>query len=121
MKKYIGSVIALALVAGGLFAAVGMASTHATTAKVVTVTMTDYHFKLSRGPYKHGVKITFKVINKGNAIHNFDIQGKAHSKLITHGKTTTFTYTFKKAGKYTYLCDVPRHAELGMGGVLKVS
>ena len=30
------------------------------------------------------------------------------------------TVTFKKAGKYPYLCDVPRHAELGMAGTIVV-
>ncbi len=61
------------------------------------------------------------MVNKGAALHNFDIQGVKASKVIPPGKTTSFTVTFKKAGKYQYICDVPRHAELGMAGTLKVS
>jgi uncharacterized cupredoxin-like copper-binding protein len=89
---------------------------------VVTVTMTDFHFKLSPVvKYKHGVKYTFKLVNKGAAVHNFDIQTVKASKVIPHGKTTSITVTFKKAGKYQYICDVPRHAELGMAGSIRVS
>jgi plastocyanin len=119
MKVSIAVLVALALIAGGLFATVGSASTKVT---VVTVTMTDFHFKFSPAvKLKHGVKYTFKVVNKGAALHNFDIQAVKASKIIPRGKTTSITVTFKKAGKYPYLCDVPRHAELGMAGTLRVS
>ena len=74
-----------------------------TKPKVVTVTMTDFHFKLAGLPVKHGVPVTFKVVNKGGAIHNFDIQSVKASKLIGPGKTTTIKVTFKKAGKYPYV------------------
>ena len=122
MKKHIGLVLALAVVVGTLFAAVAGASSHASKATLVTVTMTDYHFKLSKATgFKKGVAYTFKAINKGSSLHNFDIQGVKATKVITHGKTSSFTVTFKKAGKYQYICDVPRHAELGMAGFLKVS
>jgi len=119
MKLSIGVLAVVAVIACGLFATVGSASTKT---NVVTVTMTDFHFKLSpTTKFKHGVKYTFKVINKGAALHNFDIQTLKASKVIPHGKTVSFTATFKKAGKYQYICDVPRHAELGMAGFLKVS
>jgi plastocyanin len=122
MKKHIGFVLAIAVIAGSLYAAVATASTHTAKATVVTVTMTDYHFKLSKTTgYKHGVAYTFKVVNKGAALHNFDIQRVKASKVITNGKVTSFTVTFKKAGKYPYICDVPRHAELGMAGSIKVA
>ena len=89
--------------------------------KNVTVTMVDFHFKLSfAGPYKHGVKYVFKTVNKGNALHNFDIQKVKAGKVIPAGKSYTFSVVFKKAGKYQYICDVPRHAELGMSGRLTV-
>jgi plastocyanin len=123
MKKHIGFVLAFAVVVGSLFATVAGASSHASSkATLVTVTMTDYHFKLSKATgYKKGVAYTFKAINKGAAFHNFDIQGVKATKVVTHGKSSSFTVTFKKAGKYQYICDVPRHAELGMAGTLKVS
>jgi uncharacterized cupredoxin-like copper-binding protein len=122
MKKRIGFVLAVGVAVASLYAAVASASTHSTKAVVVTVTMTNYHFKLSKTTgYKHGVAYTFKTINKGSAVHNFDIQGVKAGKVIPHGKTASFTVTFKKAGKYQYVCDVPRHAELGMAGTLKVA
>ena len=89
--------------------------------KNVTVTMTDFKFKLSfAGPYKRGVKYVFKTVNKGNALHNFDLQKVKAGKVIAPGKSYTFSVIFKKAGKFQYICDVPRHAELGMAGKLTV-
>jgi len=122
MKKRIALLGALAVIVGGVFAGYGAASTHTTKKpKVITVTATDFHFAFKpKVRYKHGVKYEFKLVNKGAAAHNFDIQGVKASKIIPGGKTTTITVTFKKKGKYPYLCDVPRHAELGMAGTLIV-
>ena len=36
------------------------------------------------------------------------------------GKTARLVVTFKKKGKYTYLCTVPGHAAAGMKGVFTV-
>jgi plastocyanin len=122
MKKQIGFVLAVGVAVASLYAAIASASTHTTKPIVVTVTMTNYHFKFSKTTgYKHGVAYTFRTINKGSAVHNLDFQGVKAGKIIPHGKTTSFTVTFKKAKKYQYLCDVPRHAELGMAGTLKVA
>lgn len=122
MKKSIGLLLAVSVVAVGLYASIASASTQSTKAVLVTVTMTDYHFKLSKTTgYKRGVAYTFKAINKGAAFHNFDIQGLKATKVVTHGHSSSFTITFKKAKKYQYICDVPRHAELGMAGFIKVT
>jgi len=122
MKKRIGFVLALGVVLASLYAAVASAQTHSSKAIVVTVTMTNYHFKFSKTTgYKHGVAYTFKEVNKGTAVHNLDFQGVKAGTIIAPGKTKSFIVTFKKAGKYQYLCDVPRHAELGMAGTLKVA
>ena len=122
MKKRISFVLAVGMVVASLYAAVGSAQSHSSKAIVVTVTMTNYHFKFSkRTGYKHGVYYTFKTINKGSAPHNLDSQGVKARKIIAPGHTVRFTVKFKKAGKYQYLCDVPRHAELGMAGILKVA
>jgi plastocyanin len=121
MKQRIGLLLAVAVLGGSLFASAASASTHAAKAKLVTVTMTDFHFKFTpAGPLPKGTPITFKVVNKGAALHNFDVQGVKASKTIAHGKTTSFTVTFKKAGKFAIVCDVPRHAELGMAGFITV-
>src|SRR3954454_1565541 len=121
MKLSIGILVAAAVIAAGVFATIGSASPQATKIVTLTVTMTDFHFKLAPvTKFKHGVKYNFKVVNKGAALHNFDIQKVKASKVIARGKTTLITVTFKKAGKYQYICDVPRHAELGMAGFLTV-
>jgi uncharacterized cupredoxin-like copper-binding protein len=122
MKKHIGIALAIALVACGLYTTVATAkSSKLVVTKNVTVTMVDFRFKLSfAGPYKRGVKYVFKTVNKGNAVHNFDIQKVKAGKVIAAGKTYTFSVVFKKAGKFLYICDVPRHAELGMAGSLTV-
>jgi uncharacterized cupredoxin-like copper-binding protein len=89
--------------------------------KNVTVTMLDYRFKRSFvGPYKRGVKYVFKTVNKGVAKHNFDIQKVKAGRVISTNKTYTFAVIFKKAGSFQFICDVPRHAELGMAGRLTV-
>ena len=92
------------------------------TATAVTVTAgkpAEFHFVLSKKTVKHGA-VTFKVVNKGNLPHDFKIAGKK-TKLISPGKSATLKVTFKKAGKYAYLCTVPGHAAAGMKGTLKVS
>jgi uncharacterized cupredoxin-like copper-binding protein len=110
------------VVAASLYAAVASAQSHSSKAIVVTVTMTNYHFKFSKTKgFKHGVYYTFKEVNKGTAVHNLDFQGVKAGKIIAAGKTASFTVKFKRAGKYQYLCDVPRHAELGMAGTLRVA
>ena len=131
MKKQIGVVLAMAIAACGLYAALATASSTPSAVtkqsssnvvvKNVTVTMVDYKFRRSFvGPYKRGVKYVFKTVNKGNAVHNFDIQKVKAGKVIPSGKTYTFSVIFKKAGRFQFICDVPRHAELGMAGRLTV-
>jgi plastocyanin len=122
MKKRFALLAALVVAVAGVFAGIGTASSSTTKIKTITVTATDFHFKLVGATgLKHGVAYNFKFINKGAALHNFDIQGVKATKIIGHGKTQTIKVTFKKKGTYPYVCDVPRHIELGMAGNLKVS
>jgi uncharacterized cupredoxin-like copper-binding protein len=132
MKKQIGIALAIAIVTCGLYVAVAAGSSSSSNAaaapssskvvtKNVTVTMTDFKFRRSFiGPYKRGVKYVFKTVNKGNALHNFDLQKVKAGKVVASGRSYTFEVIFKKAGKVQFICDVPRHAELGMAGKLTV-
>jgi plastocyanin len=125
MKKRIALVAALAVLVAGAVAGVSSAAQttakSATATKVITVVATDFHFKFTGiTGLKHGVTYTLKFTNKGAALHNIDITGVGHTKVIAHGKSQTIKIKFKKAGKFSYICDVPRHAELGMAGNLKV-
>jgi plastocyanin len=121
MKKRMALLMALAVVVLGAIAGVGSAATHTAKATVITVTATDFHFAIGKHPVlKHGVPYVFKLVNKGAAAHNIDIVGAGKTKVIGHGATATLKVTFKKAGKFQYVCDVPRHIELGMAGYLTV-
>jgi uncharacterized cupredoxin-like copper-binding protein len=74
---------------------------------------------LSKKSATHG-KVTFKVTNKGHTQHDFKIAGKK-TKLLGPGKSATLTVTLKKGKKYTYICTVPGHAQLGMKGSFKAT
>jgi uncharacterized cupredoxin-like copper-binding protein len=110
------SAAALLAVLGIVAAPALGARTHAATT-AVTVTATEFKFKLSKLSVPHGT-VVFTVANKGKIPHDFKINGKKTS-LIKPGKSAKLTVTFK-AGKFKYLCTVPGHAALGMKGTLTV-
>ena len=112
----IGSAAALLAVVGVVAAPAFGARTHATST-AVTVTATEFHFKLSKTSVPHG-SVTFTLVNKGKLAHDFKIAGKK-TVLVKPGKTAKLTVTLK-AGKAAYLCTVPGHAAAGMKGTLTV-
>jgi nitrite reductase (NO-forming) len=76
--------------------------------------------------------VTFRLTNGGSLPHDFKVcasakGGTANSctgkvtKLVSPGRSTTLTYTFKARGTYEYLCTVPGHAAAGMKGDLRVA
>jgi plastocyanin len=121
MHRRIGLV--LALIAAGVAAValtgVAGAADQATPVKV-TVTMTDFKFKLSKTTVPKGTPVVFTVVNKGPSPHDFDISGTKGTPVILAGNRSTQRVTFKKAGAFRYVCTVPRHAQFGMTGNLKV-
>ncbi|HEU5213143.1 MAG TPA: cupredoxin domain-containing protein [Gaiellaceae bacterium] len=122
MKQRIALVVAVVAIGVGVIAAGAFARTQQSAANTITVTMTDFHFKIVKpAVLKHGVKYTVKEINKSTSTaHNIDFVGVKAGAIIAPGKTKIFTVTFKKKGKQNYVCDVPRHAELGMNGTLTI-
>lgn len=87
----------------------------------VTVTAgkpTEFGFTLSKKTVKKGTT-AFKVTNKGTISHDFKINGKK-TKSLTTGKSQTVSVSFKKVGKYAYLCTLPGHAAAGMKGTFTV-
>jgi plastocyanin len=121
MRRRIVLLSLLGMLVAGLVTGLVSASTKAMAPRRITVNMSDFRFAFApRPPLKHGVPYLFRTVNKGQAPHNFDIQGIKAGKIITPGKVSSFRVTFKKAGRYPYVCDVPRHAELGMRGLLVV-
>jgi uncharacterized cupredoxin-like copper-binding protein len=113
----LGSVAAVVLVAACVALPAIASRSHATAAKV-TVTATEFKFKLSSKTIARPGKVTFTVVNKGALPHDFKIGGKK-TPLIKPHKSAKLTVTFKK-GKFKYLCTVAGHAAAGMKGVLTV-
>jgi uncharacterized cupredoxin-like copper-binding protein len=117
-----GSVIAVLAAAVTLVAAVsafgGSNASSATTVNVTAGKPSEFHFILSKKTIVKG-RTTFKVTNKGTINHDFKIAGKK-TALIKAGKTVTLKVTFKKAGKFPFMCTLPGHAIAGMRGTLTV-
>ncbi len=105
------------LVAVGVVAAPALGSRTRGAATSVTVTATEFHFKLSKANVPHGA-VAFTVVNKGKLRHDFKIGGKK-TALVAPGKSAKLTVTLK-AGKAAYLCTVAGHAAAGMKGTLAV-
>jgi uncharacterized cupredoxin-like copper-binding protein len=101
-----------------LFASAGSAAARSDQANVVTtrvtVSMTEYHFTLSKSSARRGVVI-FTVINKGELKHDFYIMGKK-TPYVDAGEKATLRVTFKKKGNYQFTCTVGEHAIHGMFG-----
>lgn len=107
--------VCTALVAAG---GVGAANKMASPVKV-TVTMTDFKYKLSKTSVPRNRPVVFTVINKGPSPHDFALPGKK-TPVKPSGTRATLKVTFKRAGKVRYICTVPRHASFGMVGNLTV-
>jgi plastocyanin len=108
-------VLVFAAAAGGYTTA--FAKTGATTQRV-TVTMTEFKFKLSKTKINVGTVI-FTVVNRGKIAHNFKINGKV-TRHLAPGQKVTLKVVFKKKGNYAYLCTLTGHAAAGMKGKLAV-
>jgi uncharacterized cupredoxin-like copper-binding protein len=114
--------IALLLSALAALAVIGPASaarTHSSaTVKIkIKVVATEYSFTFSKASAKKGSTVVFTVKNTGAIPHNlvFTSLGKA-TPMIAPGASRTLTIKFAKAGRFPYICSVPRHAEQGMAG-----
>jgi plastocyanin len=102
----------------GVIAGPGMAARAHATGAAVSVTSTEFKFKLSKTSVPAG-SVTFTLTNHGKIPHDFKIGGKK-TPLVKPGKSAKLTVTLKK-GKAAYLCTVPGHASLGMKGTLTVT
>jgi uncharacterized cupredoxin-like copper-binding protein len=123
-KLTIGPASLVAAVAVASLALVPLASGRtdrqaSATATTVTVRGGEFFFKLSTKSIASPRKVTFVFKNVGHVAHDFKINGKK-TPVIGPGKTARLIVTFKKKGKYTYLCTVDSHASLGMKGTFTV-
>jgi uncharacterized cupredoxin-like copper-binding protein len=109
------ALLAVIVGAGAVAVLPALAGTHAASVKVK---MTEFAFAVSPKAVKKGV-VTFRLENAGTLPHDFKINGKG-SKVLDGGFTGSVKVTFKKKGKFRYLCTIPGHAEAGMKGTLVV-
>ena len=115
------SLLALTAIAALVVATAASGAAHRASASAVAVTAgkpSELRFTLSKKIVPKGL-VTFKVTNRGTLSHDFRIAGKK-TPLVPRGKAATLRVTFKKAGKYRFLCTVPGHAAGGMKGTLTV-
>ena len=94
------------------------AGSHARATKD-TVGAKEFSFSLSTRSINKPGQVTFTVKNRGSILHNFKINGKSTANLQP-GKTARLSVSFKKKGRYRYLCTEPGHAAAGMRGVFTV-
>jgi uncharacterized cupredoxin-like copper-binding protein len=116
------SVAAFAAIALASLALVQLASARpdaSAATKTIQVKGGEFFFRLSTRSIAHPGRVTFVFKNIGHVEHDFKINRKK-TPLIRPGKTVKLVVTFKKKGKYPYLCTVPGHAAAGMKGVFKV-
>jgi uncharacterized cupredoxin-like copper-binding protein len=116
LSSRVASIAASIIVLASL-AAPALASRSHASGKAVTVTASEFKFKLSATTATKGA-VTFTVVNKGKLPHDFKIGGKK-TPLISPGKSAKLTVTLK-AGKLQYVCTVAGHAAAGMKGTLTV-
>jgi len=124
MRRFVRSAALVALAVGGILAGVlvpnGRAGqTSSTATKTITVSATEFAFKLSTRSVPVGTTVNFKVVNKGKIGHNFSISGKT-TKLLLPGASQTLTVKFPKKGVFPYKCTVVGHAAAGMKGKFAV-
>ena len=115
-------VLAAAAIAALALAQLGSARTGqptALSATTVQVKGSEFFFRLSTKSIAKPGKVTFVFKNIGHVSHDFKINRKS-TPLIQPGRTARIVVTFKKKGKYPYLCTVPGHAAAGMKGVFTV-
>jgi hypothetical protein len=81
----------------------------------VQVSMFEYGFSFSPSTIPSG-NVTFVLTDTGSVTHNLDIQGVKVGPFLNLGQSASVTVSLQAGHVYTYLFDVPGHAELGMTG-----
>ena len=101
-------------------AAASPAKTQVVRTTNVQVVMTEYAFRLSKNVVPRG-RVVFTVINRGDLGHDFVI-GAVNKKtpVLQAGGKRTLVVTFKKRGRFLYICSVGEHFLHGMKGTLRV-
>ena len=100
-----------------------LGETAGVTGNKVTIILKDFTITPAAIALPKPGTYSFELHNEGAQLHNLKIQGNGldvKGKEINFGSNSTFTVTFKKAGKYDMYCPVPGHKDLGMTGTITV-
>jgi len=117
VKRIAVLAVTVAAVAGILAQAAQSAPSASKAAVTVNVTAVEFKFKLSKLSVPKGSVVTFKITNRGNSPHDFDIPTlKKGTAYLAPGKSASFKLIASKSGRFRFVCTVPRHVELGMTG-----
>jgi uncharacterized cupredoxin-like copper-binding protein len=116
-KRTVGAA-AVVLCAALALAALAVARSQPATVTVTAGKPAELRFTLAKRSVPKGA-VTFTVTNRGTLQHDFKIAGKK-TPLVAPGERATLKVTFRKAGRFPYLCTVPGHAAGGMKGTLVV-
>jgi uncharacterized cupredoxin-like copper-binding protein len=118
MTKRVVGTVTIVLCAALALAALALARPQAAAVTVTAGKPSELRFTLSRRTVPKGA-VTFAVANRGKLRHDFKIAGKK-TPLLASGKRATLKVTFKKSGRFPFLCTVPGHAAGGMKGTFVV-
>jgi len=119
ITRLVAAVVAIAIASLTLVQLASARSDARAATNTIQVRGGEFFFRLSTKSAKKPGKVTFVFRNIGHVLHDFKIHGKK-TPLIEPGKTVKLVVTFKKKGKYPYLCTVPGHAAAGMKGTFTV-
>jgi uncharacterized cupredoxin-like copper-binding protein len=91
-------------------------------ARKITVVATDFAFDPATVTAKPGEKLFIELVNQGNAVHMWQLEGKPETHVHTAVGETSAKVVIapQKVGTYKLVCTTPGHTELGMVGSLKV-
>jgi nitrite reductase (NO-forming) len=81
----------------------------------VQVSMVEFGLSFSSSTIPSG-NVTFVLTDTGSVTHDLDIQGVQVGPFLNPGQSASITVNLQAGHVYTYLCDVPGHAQLGMTG-----
>jgi len=117
VKRIAVLAVTVAAVSGILAQAALSAPSASKAAVTVNVTAVEFKFRLSKLSVPKGSVVTFKITNRGNSPHDFDIPTlKKGTAYLAPGKSALFKLIASKSGRFRFVCTVPRHVELGMTG-----
>lgn len=125
MKGTFAIAVAIALAASLAAVAAGQASASAKKAESVSLKivpagkkgpdgkMHDAYIGKTTIKATVGEKVTVTVKNTDGGAHSFTAPGLKVNEVFPGNKTTTFSFTVKKTGKFQWFCDIPCDSEAG--------